>query len=210
MKILEHKATKTFAANTYIINDGDTNIIIDPGDFTGDFEKFLILNNIEKVEAVLLTHAHFDHIRDLKRLLKKFDFNIYLSNEEIPVLLNPTYNESTRFGKEFKFDEYKDKLIGFNDNEMLKFKNISIKCILTPFHTIGSACYYIKETNDLFTGDTLFKDFIGRTDLIASCPHKTTESLNKLKLLPQRTKIYPGHDDLSTLEYEFAHNPFLK
>ena len=84
-----------------------------------------------------------------------------------------------------------------------------IRVIHTPFHTKGSVCYYLKDNNWLFTGDTLFKMSIGRDDLPGSIPSKRRESLNKIMILPKETKIFPGHGPNSVLEMELMLNRFL-
>ncbi|MEG0977685.1 MAG: MBL fold metallo-hydrolase [Bacilli bacterium] len=205
MKINFYKAKKLFAANTYVVSDGDICLVIDPGDDTGDFELFLKENNL-KPTTILLTHGHFDHIRDLERLVKLFNCDIYIEEEDEKMLFSSKLNESLMFNKDVTFDDLKEKVIVFRDKEMLKFKDIEINVIHTPFHTNGSSCFYLSKNKILFSGDTLFKGDIGRTDLITSCGNKTQESLSKLMKLNDDIVVYPGHDAFTSIGYERKHN----
>lgn len=205
MKINFYKAKKLFAANTYVVSDENVCVVIDPGDDTGDFELFLKENNL-KPTNILLTHGHFDHIRDLERLVKAFNCDIYIEEEDEKMLYSSKLNESLMFNKDVTFNNIKDKVIVFCDKEMLKFGDIEINVIHTPFHTNGSSCFYLSKNKILFSGDTLFKGDIGRTDLITSCGNKTQESLSKLMKLSDDIVVYPGHDAFTSIGYERKHN----
>ena len=90
----------------------------------------------------------------------------------------------------------------------MSLNNLKIECILTPGHTSGGMCFLINDS--LFSGDTLFQVGIGRTDFPTGNMNDFKKSLLKLKCLPKNTKIYPGHGELSTLEFELKYNPYLK
>ena len=95
------------------------------------------------------------------------------------------------------------------DNDIIDVLEDKIQVIHTPFHTKGSVCYYFLNNKLLFSGDTLFKGSIGRDDLPNSDPSKIKQSLEILKKLPKECKIYPGHGNNSTLEFELNYNYFL-
>ena len=193
-------------ANTYIVSDDNGNaVIIDPSvdnDRVGDY----IVKNSLTPKAILLTHGHFDHIRGIDRLAKRFSIPLYLHYEEKDFLIDPYLNCSD-FDKELVVTT---EPIVVTDGEELRMLDDTIKVIHTPFHTEGSACYYFLNNNLLFTGDTLFKMSIGRSDLPTGDSRKIESSLSKLKTLPKETKIYPGHGPNSTLGFELMLNNFFK
>ena len=197
-------------ANTYIIKNKDNEgIIVDPG-FN---QNNSLINHIHKlgvnIVGILLTHAHYDHIGALEDIVNVFPNAItYLSCEEDDVLDNPKYNLSAYDGvKKLTFRPTNIRLL--NDFEKFNLAGFEIEIIHTPFHTKGSSCYYIKDENALFSGDTLFFGTIGRSDLPTGSSRSIDSSLRKLLALPLSTKIYPGHGALSTLERERKYNTYL-
>ena len=98
-----------------------------------------------------------------------------------------------------------------DDEDEINFGNgLLFKVIETPFHTSGSVCFLYEKEKAIFTGDTLFKNSIGRTDLPTGNERLVKNSLEKLKKLDQSIKVYPGHGDETTLKREFENNPYLK
>lgn len=203
--------SKEFAANTYIIGkiNGDC-VVIDMGSTDEKIYEYIDAH-YEKVEAVLLTHAHFYHIRGLSKFIRhyknKYDIPVYLSGEDEELLKDPHLNSSLMMNEKVQISI---ATLPVNDGDELKLKNFRIQVIHTPFHTKGSVCYLFDDDNALFTGDTLFKGSIGRTDLPSSEPEKVEESLNKLKNLRDTLVVYPGHGPISRLEIEKETNPFFK
>ncbi len=202
---------KEFSANTYVIGKINSNcVVIDMGS-TDDSVYDYIKAHHEKVEAVLLTHAHFDHIRGLVRFLKhykgKYDIPVYLATEDQELLQNPVLNSSTMTNENVQINI---STLPVTDGDEISLKSFHVKVIHTPFHTKGSVCYLFEDDNALFTGDTLFKGAVGRTDLPCSEPEKMEESLMKIKALKDTLVIYPGHGPISRLEIEKEENPFLK
>ncbi len=183
--------------NCYLITDretGDT-IIIDPGD-DGDFITETVSNEKLKPIAVLLTHGHFDHVLGCLELKLNFGLPIYLNEKDNKLYRGANQSAAHWLKKKTlkvppidHFVKEKDEII---------FGNGKLVVIETPGHTPGSICLYDGKKN-LFTGDTLFKDSIGRTDLSYSRPLQLIKSLDKLKKLPESTIIYPGHGESSTL-----------
>lgn len=196
-----------FSANTYVIGKiGDSCLIVDMGSTKDDVLDY-IDSHYENVAGVLLTHGHFDHIRGLPKLLKKFkNTPVYLATEDASLLKNPSENASHLTGEKISMDI---PIIPVEDGEEIKLKKYHFKVIKTPFHTQGSVCYLFEDDNALFTGDTLFKGSIGRTDLETSDPSLVNSSLNKILSLDSNLVIYPGHGPISRLEIEEKTNPFL-
>lgn len=187
-----------FMTNTYLIINDKKGIIVDP---TIGLEKYI--DDIKKINitAILLTHCHIDHIASAHL----FDAPIYMSKIDAINIKDNRINLSNTFGIPFIFPS--NNIIGLDD-EVLSLNNLKIECILTPGHTSGGMCFLINDS--LFSGDTLFQVGIGRTDFPTGNINDLKKSLLKLKQLPKNTKIYPGHGELSTLEFELKYNPYLK
>ncbi len=197
------------ACNSYLIYDDiHQGFIVDPGyNENGNYLKHIKKLNVD-VLAVLLTHAHYDHIGALEDICKAFPNAIcYIAKEEKELLDNPSLNLSV-YSKPLTY--VPNNLVELFDGEEFSIANFNIKIIMTPFHTIGSACYYLKKENILFSGDTLFRSSIGRTDLPTGSNRTVESSLNKLLNLTNETIIYPGHGPKTTLEREKNYNPYLK
>ncbi len=101
-------------------------------------------------------------------------------------------------------------IIEVTDKQVVKFANIYIEVMFSPGHSIGSMCFYHMESNSLFSGDTIFKESIGRTDFDGSEKEKIINSVfSVLKAIKNNTDIYPGHGEKTTKKHELANNPFL-
>jgi glyoxylase-like metal-dependent hydrolase (beta-lactamase superfamily II) len=185
--------------NCYILIQNQKAIIIDPG---AKAERILsaLGENMELV-AILLTHAHFDHIGAINDLLAIHPCPIYLHEDDQALMRDPQLNYS--FPKRFIVDQetrpYPSKLV---------LGDFVFEVIETPGHTDGSVCLIIN--NWMFSGDTLFMQSVGRTDLRTGNPTKMKQSLRKLKALDQDYLVYPGHDDPTSLKEEKLHNIYLK
>ena len=193
-------------ANTYVvINEGEA-IVIDPSIDDDKVGDFLVKNNL-KTLMVLLTHGHFDHIRGVDRLTKRFSIPLYIHFDDEKLLIDDSLNCSY-------FEEspimVKTKPITLSDGEELNVLGDTLKVIHTPFHTEGSTCYYFINNKLLFSGDTLFAGSVGRDDLPTSNRRKRNDSLSKLKSLPKECKIYPGHGPNTSLDKELLLNHFLQ
>ena len=194
-------------SNTYIfIDTSNACVVIDPSkDYDG------IINYIEKnelnIKAVLLTHAHFDHIRGVDRLINKYHCPLYVGFDEADSLYNPYLNCSSLMSNEYILQS---KAITISDNEVLKLLDEDIICISTPYHTLGSICFYLRNSGLLFTGDFLFKGSVGRSDLPTSSPKSFIGSINKIINLDENIKIYPGHGPSSSIKKEKEFNPYLR
>jgi len=200
-----------YVSNTYVLDDENGRaVVIDPGNGeTSSIRDFLIRHNLY-LEAILLTHGHFDHIRGLPSLLTTFpNTKVYMHEMEIDFLSDPRLNCSF-------LDNKIDPVIinvkaeGLIDGQSLRLLDKDIVVIHTPFHTQGSVVYYLPSEKMVFTGDTLFRGSIGRSDLPTGSPRTIIASLAKLKKLPIETKVYPGHEKSTTIERELKFNTFLR
>lgn len=196
-----------FTENTYIINEKRECFIIDPGT---NFEE--IVKYIEGKEftvlGVLLTHGHFDHIFSLNDLVKKYQAPVYIHKNERDFLFDSNLNLSSMTYKRFVLKD-KEIVSTVTGSDKIKLGHDSIKIIETPGHTRGGVCYHYK--NYLFSGDTLFKGSVGRTDLPTSNKTALERSVNMLvSKLRDNTVVYPGHGHFTTILSEKLDNPFIK
>ena len=195
-------------ANTYLIVDSSNNaLVVDPSKDNDNLINYIEKNNYN-LKAILLTHAHFDHIRGLSRLVNHFHCPTYLGFEEKETLTNPFYNCSILMGEEGVVDIKEIKLLA--DKEIIDELENEIVAIATPYHTKGSICYYIPKDSILISGDFLFKSSIGRADLPTASRKDFQSSISKIITLPDETKVYPGHGGFTTINEERTSNPFLK
>ncbi|MDD3711985.1 MAG: MBL fold metallo-hydrolase [Candidatus Izemoplasmatales bacterium] len=192
--------------NTYVLAKDGRVLVIDPG-FCGAKVIKHCENHHLKIDGVILTHGHIDHIRDLKMLLNT-DVKIYINKEEVDFLKNPNLNLSTMFRNDFVLDKNVSVTL-VDDEEVLDFLNERIKFIHLPGHTKGSMG--IVYNQHFFCGDTLFYDGIGRTDLPTGNIGKMQASLKRImSVLPKNTVVYPGHGKGGKLAEIILLNPYLK
>lgn len=192
-----HKITiGPLQTNCYIIYDEKTlqGMIVDPA-----YEDLKIINYIEqnniKVEKIYLTHCHFDHISGVNWLKEKLNIPVIAFHVEEEGIKNKDINLSEyATGKEISV--VCDKLVFENDE--IEVGSIVFKVIHTPGHTSGSSCLYDGE--NLISGDTIFENTYGRTDLPTANQHQMLKSVDKLLQLPSNTKVYPGHGENTTME----------
>ncbi|MEF2920174.1 MAG: MBL fold metallo-hydrolase [Acutalibacteraceae bacterium] len=193
--------------NCYVITDKSTGdiAVVDPGDNSVGM-KNLVEQHKDKIKYILLTHGHFDHIGYAKQLREETDAWIVIGKPEERFLSDSNLNlASSVMGVSitpFKPD------ITLIDSQVIKLGNTEIKYLSTPGHTVGSGCYVIG--NSIFTGDTLMKGSMGRTDFVTGSNKDMANSLNRLAHLRGDFTIYPGHGDMSTMSYERTNNPYVK
>ena len=194
--------------NCYIVSNDDTMecFIVDVAACPPEFVSH-IKNAGLTVKAVLLTHGHFDHIMGLDRFLEEFPVPVYACTAEREVLESAQLNSSAgMLGQPYTFTGAQF----VKDGDLLDVAGMKIQVIQTPGHTIGGCCYYIAHENVLFSGDTLFRASVGRTDLPTGSMSALVRSVtDRLLVLPDETRVYPGHMEETTIGYEKQYNPFL-
>src|SRR3989344_7620558 len=178
-------------ANCYLVSDSDECLIIDPGD-DADFITETIASEKLTPIAIVLTHGHFDHVLGCLEL--KLNFNVPLLLHKNDEKLYSSANQSALHWLKKKTLKVPPIDHFIKEGDKIKVGEEKLIVIETPGHTPGSVCLYDGRKN-LFTGDTLFKDGVGRTDFSYSRPLQLTKSLNKLFKLPAETAIYPGHGE---------------
>lgn len=187
--------------NTYVVHEDGRGFIVDCPYPSRTLDKFIEDNKI-KIEFIVLTHTHFDHVSGLRYYKDKFDVDVYASEDAKEVADDPNYNLGYHLDNlEVPIDYY------LKDGEV--FSKYNIRAIKTPGHTIDSMSFVLGSS--IFTGDTLFRLSIGRTDFPGGSFEDIKSSIiNKLGKLDRSARLYPGHNEESTLGFELDNNPFLK
>lgn len=190
--------------NCYVVyNDRRECIVIDPGDIGKKVANYINENEL-KIEAILLTHGHFDHIGAVDYLYQRYKCPIYTHKESFELLHDATLNLSS-YNKSFVLES---PVLKVSDN--MNIAGFDIEWFLLEGHCIGSSMIYIKSENALFSGDVLFAGSIGRFDFPTSSNLQTKQSLDKIKAFDFDARLLPGHGEESTLLYEKMNNPYLK
>ncbi len=186
--------------NVYLIINENKCFIVDPGGNYSEIEKTIKELNLE-VLGILLTHAHVDHTF----LIGKFNTPIYIHEKEVEVLRYSSLSLYDSFSLDMPFS-FKDlNIIKVKNDDIIKLNDLEIKVSHTPGHTKGSVCYLCN--NKLFSGDTLFKESCGRCDLPTGSEIDMAKSLVYLiDNLDESTKVYPGHDESTTIKHEKEYN----
>lgn len=195
--------------NTYLAVDEETNkgFIVDPGGYNPALTKMVKDENID-IEYILLTHGHSDHICGVKEHLEDFPgAKVVADKEEEPMLHDVRFNFSAEFGMPYTVDAD----IYVSDGDELNVGNINLKFFHTPGHSPGGMCIYAEKENVLFSGDTLFRQSIGRTDFPGCSFEALAESIKeKLFVLPDETQVFPGHMGPTQIGFEKRNNPFVR
>ena len=204
MKIKQYVSHSVFQGNTYFLFKNDQVLIIDPGD-----DPNLLIEEINKnkykIQAVLATHGHIDHIIAAAEICDKYSCPFIMSSHDEGVLNSL---ESACVGFEMEYFGTPKIDIDIADENELQIGDFSLKIYHTPGHTEGGVCYLIE--NILFSGDTLFHRSIGRTDLPGGDHGKLLRSIKDvLYALPDDTMVYPGHMGTTRIGEEKKHNPFV-
>ena len=195
------------STNCYVVANNQNNeiIIVDPGD---DIE--VINEQVERihgtVKGILLTHGHFDHIMAVNELAAQHHVKIYAHSIEKELLADPGLNCSQDIGRPYIVDLQET----LEDNMTFTLAGFNIKVLHTPGHTAGSVCYLFEKEGVLFSGDTIFMESIGRTDLPTGNEGKLLVSIQtKLMELKDDIKVFPGHGPSTSIGYEKRNNMFF-
>ncbi len=190
--------------NCFIVSDESSeSVVIDPGDeadrISGMLEQLAL-----KPRFILFTHAHYDHVCAGVDLKDKYGAQIVMHEGEMPTYL-ATKNLCVSWG--FAPEDFPAPDILVKDGDFLKVGSVVFKVLHTPGHTPGGICLYGNKT--LFTGDTLFRGAVGRTDLQGGDMEMLRGSLQRILTLPPDTRVLCGHGEETTLGFEREHNIFL-
>jgi len=198
--------------NTYVLyNDKDACCIIDPGCYFGN-ERYTLQEFIEEQKLtprfLLNTHCHLDHVFGNKFIHDTYDLPLHLHEKEKPVL---DFAPASGLSWGMPFENYRGELIFLKENDIVKLDDDELKVLFTPGHSPGSICFYCQAQKFIISGDVLFKQSIGRTDLPGGDFDTLVSSIrNKLFVLPDDVTVYSGHGEPTTIGFEKENNPFLK
>ena len=201
-----------FLENTYVIWDDENNkaAVIDPGFLSeneeNEFAEFIKNENL-KLEYLINTHCHIDHVFGNSFVKNKYNIPYYAPEKDV-FLLDMLPTLAKEYGIQMKYSPNPGHYI--TEESDLKIGNIKVKFLFTPGHTPGEYCIYFENEKKCITGDVLFKEGIGRTDLWGGNYSTLINSIeNKLLSLPDDVEIFPGHGESSSIGHEKKHNPFL-
>ena len=182
--------------NCYILSGKDSRkcCVIDPGD-QADLVLEYLTDNALTVEAILLTHGHFDHVGAVREIASESGCTVYICPGDLsqppmmtggPLFYTDTYDEGT----------------------VLSLAGLTIRVIRTPGHTPGSVCLLCGDA--IFSGDTLFAGSCGRTDFPGGSQAEMRESLDRLAAMEGSWRVFPGHGESTTLTEEKLYNPYMR
>ncbi|NOV04689.1 MBL fold metallo-hydrolase [Paenibacillus planticolens] len=195
------------STNAYLLSDPETKkgIIIDPG----MNPKSLIKKIADlDIEAILLTHAHFDHIGGVEEIRKLKNCPVYIHDLEADWLTNPKKNGSARWPELGVLIETEPAEYALDEGQTLDFLGVKFKVFHTPGHSPGSVSFLLDK--HLFCGDVLFKLSVGRTDLPGGDNNTLLDSIqDKLFVLEDDVIVYPGHGGKTTIGFERDNNPYV-
>jgi hydroxyacylglutathione hydrolase len=196
--------------NCYIVRaqGSDRAVMVDPGDEAGRLLGALQSLEIHALDAILLTHTHFDHIGAVAEIARATGAPVYCPTLEVEILAN--INDYVRFPGFGPFESYDaDETVA--GGETLELAGLSFEVVFTPGHSAGHVSYALPEHEALFSGDVLFEGSVGRVDLPGGdWPTLLASIESLLDAYGPETTVYPGHMGLTTLGAERASNPFLR
>ncbi len=193
--------TGAFSTNTYIIKAPKGTILIDP---SGKASKLIDTIKDEDI-IILLTHGHFDHIKAVDDLYDHYHCMIYMHKDDLE-LTDPVSSKKTNTLGPYSAS-ISAPIDHLKEGKMMIYGQ-EVEVYFTPGHTKGSVIYRIG--NVIFSGDTLFKESVGRTDLYGGNESDLKKSLRIFKEFPSDLDVYPGHGDKTSIGYEMMYNPFMR
>ena len=200
-----------FGENTYLLTEGNEALLVDPG-FLEDAEYQQVISKLDENDnsllAVVLTHAHVDHVLGLHKVLEDYDVPVYLSDKD-RYLWNNFASQAAMFGFQTQGFDFDPEPLPVTSDWSLGSFNFEVR--YTPGHAPDHVSLYSESDEAIISGDALFKEGIGRTDLYKGDFEVLEQSIRKqLYTLPDETIVYSGHGPETTIGHEKRSNPFVK
>lgn len=201
-----------FQENTYVVHDGEVCVVIDPGCYDRSEQEQLftfIQNQNLRVQAVLLTHAHIDHVLGCHAVLEKYQVDLMMHEEEVETL-KAVPNYASLYGfPGYTPPGYPTKLL--KDGDVLRFGKLELRVLFTPGHSVGHVVFYLPAISSVINGDVLFAGSFGRTDLPGGNLEVLKRSIKSvLFTLPDDTIVYCGHGPETSIGAEKVSNYILQ
>ncbi|MEI6883562.1 MAG: MBL fold metallo-hydrolase [Bacteroidota bacterium] len=209
---IERFSFNTFMVNTYVLYDETREAVIVDAACYEPFEQqgladFIQDSRLKPVKHII-THCHVDHILGSEFVYRKYGLIPEFHKAGLPFYVQ-VKDIAMNFG--FTLEDFPEPGPFISDNDIIRFGNSEIKAFYTPGHADGSVCFYSSADGFVITGDVLFRETVGRTDLPSGDFDKLMESIKtRLFTLPAVTLVYPGHSTDTTIGYEMRNNPFIK
>ncbi|MDD6212412.1 MAG: MBL fold metallo-hydrolase [Clostridiales bacterium] len=204
--LIQYRVLGAIGTNTYFLVNQETQevILVDPAD-NAEYIADQCKQREYKPAGILLTHGHFDHIYAVNDLKKAWpEVKVYAFEGEKKLMADPWMNRSKVWAEPVSVEAD----VWLKDREKIQLAGFDIEVLHTPGHTSGSCCYYIEDEKTLMSGDTLFCESYGRTDLDTGSESAIFRSIQECLLkLPDDVDVYPGHMDVTTIEHEKKYNP---
>ena len=194
--------------NCYLVSNEETKegFIVDLATYSSEMVNHIKKSGI-KIKGILLTHGHFDHIMGIQEFIKEIPAPVYAHEDEKELLKDPNLNLSVIRVKGYSLED----IHFLKDGQSLNLAGFEVQAIHTPGHTPGGCSYYLSEQGLVFTGDSLFYHSVGRTDFPYGDSTLLVDSIKeKLLVLPEDTKVLPGHADASSIANEKENNPYVR
>lgn len=193
-------------ANCYIIETAPNQCVaVDIGGDSRLFLEYIKMRSLT-LTKIFLTHGHFDHIGGCEAVRKATGAEIYIHEDDAPMLTSENISLASSMSY-YAFNPVSEWTV-VRDNCFITDGELTFKVMHTPGHSKGSVCYICEDV--IFSGDTLFCCYAGRTDFPGSNPNSMMQSLQKLYELDGDYRVYPGHEETTTLQYERESNPFMR
>lgn len=201
MKVTNYIANGLFGENSFLIEDDSTGKtgLIDPS-FEGEFD----FNLVPKIDYILLTHSHLDHIYSVSYFVSRDNAKVVCHKDEIQLLEDNDLNLLSQIGVK---EKHKCDVV-LNDGDVFELGNLKIKIMHTPGHTAGGCCYIVE--GHIFTGDTVLEGTIGRTDLPTGNYKSLMNSISKIKEIKENLIVHCGHGQNSCLDDEKKYNEYFR
>jgi hydroxyacylglutathione hydrolase len=205
--ILETLTVGPSQENCYVIGDGETGAIVDPGDEAARIALAVEQTGLE-IGQIIVTHAHIDHVGAVAALADEYACPVLMHAEAEPMLEQlPT--QALMMGLRFGKIPTVDRHIG--EGETLEVGDLRLRPLYTPGHVPGHLAFYIEDEGLVLSGDALFAGSVGRVDLPGGSMEVLMRSIEeRLMTLPDETRVYPGHGPQTEIGSERATNPFLQ